>query len=134
MNEHKLVLIIDDDASIRELVRAILVEEGYLTATANHGAEALAFLEYLVPDLIISDMRMPVMDGWHFAMELRARHDNQVPLLVMTAAVDAAKRAAEVDAAGAISKPFDLDDLVQQVRATIGDGHRSPPRERSRGA
>ena len=87
---------------------------------AATGVEALLILDGDEPALVITDMRMPLMDGWQLAAELRARYADRVPLLVMTAAVDATQRAGEVGAAGTISKPFDLDDLVRAVHHLIG--------------
>ncbi len=127
--EQQTVLVIDDDAAIRDIVATLLTEEGYAVITAGSGEEALSQLEAVVPSLIITDMRMPVMDGWHFVAELHRRLDGKVPLLVMTAAVDAQQRAAEVDADGAISKPFDLDEFVASVQQLIGPAGRDPRAE-----
>jgi CheY-like chemotaxis protein len=55
------------------------------------------------------------MDGWTFAAELRRRHGDEVPVVVCTAAEDTARRAREVGAVGALSKPFELDDLLRLV-------------------
>jgi len=124
--EQQIVLVIDDDAAIRDIVATLLTEEGYAVITAGSGEEAFSHLEAVVPSLIITDMRMPVMDGWQFAAELHRRLDGEVPLLVMTAAVDAQQRATEVDADGAISKPFDLDEFVKSVQRLIGPAGRDP--------
>jgi CheY-like chemotaxis protein len=114
------ILVVDDDDPIRALVASVLQDEGYQVATAATGEEALAALEQGRPLLVITDMRMPVMDGWEFAAELRARFDEQIPLLVMTAAYDPEQRAAEIGASGTIGKPFDLDDLVRAVEKIVG--------------
>ena len=127
--EQQIVLVIDDDASIRDIVATLLTEEGYAVITAGSGEEALSHLEAVIPSLIITDMRMPVMDGWQFAAELHRRRDGEIPLLVMTAAVDAQQRAAEVDADGTISKPFDLDEFVASVQRLIGPAGRDPRAE-----
>ena len=124
--EQQTVLVIDDDAAIRDIVATLLTEEGYAVITAGSGEEALSHLEVVIPSLIITDMRMPVMDGWQFAAELHRRRDGEIPLLVMTAAVDAQQRAAEVDADDTISKPFDLDEFVASVKRLIGPAGRDP--------
>ena len=115
MEDEPTILVVDDDAAIRDIVATVLEEEGYTVVTAATGAEALAVLDGCRPALVLLDMRMPVMDGWEFAERLRAHYDNHVPLLVMTAAVDAAQRAAQVGAAGTLSKPFELHDLIRAV-------------------
>jgi len=67
------------------------------------------------PDVILLDMKMPVMDGWEFARVYRAAPGQHAPIVVVTAAADAAGRAAEVAADGHLPKPFDLDDLFRVV-------------------
>ncbi|MEA2641308.1 MAG: hypothetical protein QOF51_2702 [Chloroflexota bacterium] len=108
------VLVVDDDPDIREAVGRALEAEGYAVATARNGAEALAIVERELPDLVLLDMRMPVMDGWAFA---RAVEERSLPLVicVMTAATDAQVRAREINAAYVLSKPFDLEELLAVV-------------------
>jgi CheY-like chemotaxis protein len=110
----RAILVIDDDAAIRATVADILEAEGYAVAVATNGLEGLHAVERALPMLVLLDMRMPVLDGWGFARALQARRI-QVPILVMTAAQDARRWAQEVDAAGYIAKPFDLEDLVGAV-------------------
>lgn len=108
------VLVVDDEPDIRATVSAMLEIEGYAVEMASNGADALAAVETDVPDLILLDMRMPVLDGWGFASELR-RRGHEVPIVVMTAARDAARWAAEIAAAAFVSKPFRYDDLIGAV-------------------
>jgi len=112
------VLVVDDDADIRATVAAMLEIEGYRVAEAANGADALTVVETDPPDVIVLDMRMPVMDGWAFAAELR-RRDHPIPLVVMTAARDAARWAGEVAAATFVAKPFGYDDLVAAVEHAV---------------
>lgn len=109
------VLVIDDDPDMRDVVSQALEAFDYHVTTASNGEEGLAELERGLPDLILLDMRMPVMDGWTFAAELHRRHGNQVPVVVCTAAEDTASRAREVGAVDALGKPFELDDLLRLV-------------------
>ncbi|MBI2952919.1 MAG: response regulator [Chloroflexi bacterium] len=111
----RTVLVIDDDQDIVSLVAMVLEAEGYTVQTAADGREGLQKLERDMPDLILLDMKMPVMDGWEFAREFHARHDSKVPIVVLTAAADARRRAEEIGAQGWIGKPFDLDTLVVVV-------------------
>ena len=62
-------------------------------------------------------MKMPRMDGWEFVKVYRQRYDHRAPIIVLTAAQDAARRGADVNAAGYVAKPFDLDVLVDRVSA-----------------
>ena len=108
------VLVVDDEPGIRETVTAMLEIEGYDVSEARDGAEALAQVEARQPDVILLDMRMPVLDGWGFAAELRAR-ELAIPIVVMTAARDAARWAGEIAATAFVAKPFGFDDLLRAV-------------------
>lgn len=78
------------------------------------------------PQLILLDMRMPVMDGWTFARVLRERYGRRIPVVVVTAAEDSELRAAEVGADSHLGKPFELDqlyDVVEDMLPPEPDGH-----------
>jgi CheY-like chemotaxis protein len=109
------VLVVEDDPAIRMMVSDALGLEGYSVETAVNGADALRRIPSLLPAVVVLDMRMPVLDGWGFARECRARFDRRAAILVMTAAQDAARWAREIDAEGFVSKPFELDDLLSAV-------------------
>ena len=112
------VLIVEDDPVVREVVTTALADEGYAVTTAPHGVGALALLgqpERLPPDVILLDLRMPVMDGGVFVEEYRRMPGPHAPIIALTAAPDAAARAAEVQADAVMAKPFGLDDLLAQV-------------------
>lgn len=115
------ILIVDDDPSILEAVAEFLNMEGYQVRTALNGALALETVERSEPALVLLDMRMPVLDGWGFVRELNAR-GRRLPIMVMTAAQDARRWAEEVQAAGYVSKPFDLVDLLTAVERLAGPG------------
>ena len=113
--EAALVLVVDDERDIRSTVAEMLELEGYAVDEAANGADALVMVERHAPDVILLDMRMPVLDGWGFAAELR-RRGRQIPIVVMTAARDAARWADEIAASGALSKPFAFEELLRAVR------------------
>jgi len=69
-----------------------------------------------MPHLILLDMKMPIMNGWQFAIEYLDKHDHESPIVVMTAAADAEQRANDIHAIGWIAKPFDLDMLLGKVK------------------
>jgi CheY-like chemotaxis protein len=108
------VLIVDDEPDIRATVSAMLEIEGYHVDEAANGADALHAVERRIPDLILLDMRMPILDGWGFARELR-RRGHRTPIVVMTAARDASRWAAEIAASSFVAKPFGFDDLISAV-------------------
>jgi len=109
------VLVVEDDEGIREFVSMALADEGYDVAAAPHGAAALALVRQAQPNLILLDMRMPVMDGWEFSRAYRQTPPPHAPIIVLTAARDAADRAEQIDADGYLAKPFDVDDLLDLV-------------------
>ena|SRR5437764_162931 len=115
MGEPTRVLVVDDDAGIRDLLDLALAEAGYAVELAGDGAVALAMVDALAPDVILLDMRMPVLDGWAFAEAYRRRPGRRAPIVVMTAARDAPGSAAQIAAAAYLAKPFDLADLIACV-------------------
>jgi CheY-like chemotaxis protein len=114
------VLVVDDEPDIRDTVSAMLEIEGYAVGQAANGADALAVVERDPPDVILLDMRMPVLDGWGFASELR-RRGHPIPVVVMTAARDASRWASEIAARAWLSKPFRYDDLIGAVERARPD-------------
>ena len=109
------VLVVDDDPDIRLIVRETLEDEGCTVAEAPDGAAALEIARREQPAVILLDMKMPVMDGWTFAAAYRELPQPRAPVVVITAAQDAATRAVEVGADAHLGKPFDLDDLLRVV-------------------
>src|SRR5262249_16275379 len=109
------ILVVEDDPAIRTMVSDALGLEGYSVETAVNGADALRRIPTLLPPLVLLDRRMPVLAGWGFAGDFRARFARRAAILAMTAAQDAARWAREIDAEGFVSKPFELDDLLSAV-------------------
>jgi DNA-binding response OmpR family regulator len=115
-NTRTILLVIDDDEDLLWLMSDVLGDAGYAVETATDGCQGLDAVTRQAPDLILLDMKMPVMDGWQFARELRAHHDHAIPIIVVTAADDARRRAEEIGAVGWLGKPFDIESLVAVVR------------------
>lgn len=109
------ILVVDDDESILEMIEVALAFEGYQVETAPHGAAALERVREGQPDLILLDMRMPVMDGWEFSRRYRETGDGLAPIVVLTADRSAADSASQIAADAYLAKPFDLGDLLQVV-------------------
>jgi DNA-binding response OmpR family regulator len=115
-NSPDRILVVDDDPEIREFISWTLEEEGFAVSTAPNGAVALNLVRQTSPDLILLDMRMPVMDGWAFSQAYHQLPGQQAPIIVLTAATDAALFASQISANDYLPKPFDLDALVNKVR------------------
>jgi CheY-like chemotaxis protein len=115
-SDHCPVLIVEDDADLREMMAQLLSLEGYRAETASNGREALRYLERGdPPDVILLDLMMPIMDGWEFRR--RQVQDPQlahVPVVVLSA-LDPA-RAADLGGTAFLKKPLDFDRLLELVR------------------
>ena len=110
------VLIVDDDEGLLRLLRLILSND-YEVSTAINGSDALDVTRQKHPDVIVLDLRMPVLDGPGFFRELRARGDN-TPVLV-TSSFGARDAQRELGADGAIEKPFEPDALLAAVGSLL---------------
>jgi two-component system, chemotaxis family, chemotaxis protein CheY len=109
-----LVLVVDDDETIRATVSETLDMEGYPVRLAADGEEALRSVEERAPHIVLLDMRMPVLDGWGVARGL-AQRGLAPSILVMSAAADARRWAREIGASDVLPKPFELDELLALV-------------------
>jgi CheY-like chemotaxis protein len=110
------VLIVEDDADLREMMAQLLALEGYRAKTVANGQEALDYLKQEgVPELILLDLMMPVMDGWEFRRRLAEDPALASLPVVVLSALDQA-RAADVDGVAFLKKPLDFDRLVELVR------------------
>jgi two-component system response regulator MprA len=120
MSDPSRVLIVDDEPAVREALQRSLAFEGYTTATAGDGVEALAKLETYTPDAIVLDVLMPRMDGLTTARRLRAQGD-RVPILMLTARDTVGDRVSGLDAGADdyLVKPFELDELLARLRALL---------------
>jgi CheY-like chemotaxis protein len=110
------VLIVDDDSSLQRVFARFLAQEGFVAATASNGQEALKYLRGGgAADVILLDLRMPVMDGWAFRREQRADASlSGIPVIVLSGAD--AERVPELEAAAAFEKPASLTDVVSAIR------------------
>ena len=118
MQERK-ILIVDDEAGLRELVRINLEHEGFAVLQAENGALGLAMAREEQPDLVIMDVMMPEMDGWEACRQLR--EFSQVPVLMLTARVQSQDIVAGLDSGADdyLGKPFNMDELMARVRALL---------------
>ena len=114
------VLVVDDDAGVRDVIEQALTGEGYTVHAVTDGREALASLQHQHPDLILLDVNMPNVDGWQVLEELRAAAGRQTAVVVMTGGYEAQDRALSSGAQGFLGKPFELEDLLGTVEAHVG--------------
>jgi CheY-like chemotaxis protein len=110
----KRILVVDDDAGIRNVLATVLEDEGYEVRTAADGLEGLEEAQRSRPDVVILDFQMPNCDGPAFAERYRAA-PNPAPIILLTASHQVRARCGMVDADGCIGKPFDIDDLLRTV-------------------
>jgi CheY-like chemotaxis protein len=114
------ILVADDDPAIRMLVVRVLARRGYDVSTASDGADAIAQLDHNHFDLLVLDLMMPRVDGLGVISHLVTR-ENPTPILVMTAAVpDILRRLPQDRIARIITKPFDIDQLLQYAEEAVG--------------
>jgi CheY-like chemotaxis protein len=117
---------VDDDALIRETLATALSDEGYSVRVAADGRAALQTLNEWLPDLIVLDLMMPVMDGQAFRDAQRGHTiAGQIPVIILSAAHNIQSRAASLGAAAVFAKPFDLSILLDAVERAVTRA--SPP-------
>ena len=118
------ILLVEDDRSIRVALQGILEDEGYAVTAADNGRQALERLRSsAAPDLIVLDLRMPVMDGWEFRA---AQKDDpklaRIPVLAISA--DGSAKAAAIDAQAYLRKPLNMDALLNAIGRILGEADR----------
>jgi CheY-like chemotaxis protein len=116
--ETKSILVVEDDADIRDVLVEVLELEGYEIAVAGNGREALEHLRRAKrPDLILLDLMMPVMDGWQFRAEQRQNPEwAGIPVVILTAHGSSHLKANSNGVAGFLKKHVELEDLLATVK------------------
>ena len=118
------ILVVDDEPDLRFILRRIFEQAGHEVTDASHGAEAMECVRGSLPELVVTDMMMPVMDGYELIRLLRADPATaQIPILAVTGYGD---RADGTDVADALlAKPYDPDQILAAANtllASLGDG------------
>src|SRR5262245_60472537 len=113
----KSILIVEDDADIREAMALVLQDDGYTVARSANGSEALAYLHASPPpSLILLDLMMPVMDGWQFRQEQRRDPAlAPIPVVVVSADSHVRQKAEGIGAVDHLQKPVELERLLEMV-------------------
>lgn len=118
----KKVLVIDDDDKIRKMLTFLFLAKGFEVGSAENGLEALKVAEDLVPDVIIVDLMMPVMDGFEFCKRVREKSIfREVPLIVLSAltASEYREKIGPLDVYACVEKPFRSADIVQKAEEAL---------------
>ena len=123
MEPRKLILIVEDNEDARFVFSAILNYDGYRIVEANDGGGGVACALEHLPDLIITDIDMPVMDGFEAARRIRAdAHTARIPIVAITGHEFTAAQQAEADALfdGCFTKPMQPSRVLAEVQRLIG--------------
>jgi CheY-like chemotaxis protein len=121
----RTLLVVDDDADLRETLQEVLGDAGFSVLTAHHGAHALELLQTLPtpPALVLLDMMMPVMDGRAFLARVREDPCRAgLRVVIFSASVDVARTALELGAAGYLRKPVSVEGLLDLIERQLVDG------------
>ena len=122
----KKILVVDDKANVRTLVREYLSEQGFLVATAENGRMALYAARQEKPDLILLDIMMPEMDGFEF---IRAyRKEAETPIILLTARLEESDKVVglELGADDYVTKPFSMRELVARIHSVLRRSSANP--------
>lgn len=110
----KRVLVVEDDPNLRTVIRIVLEPMGYQVVEAIHGADALNLMSAGVPDIVLADLKMPVMDGYELVRRMRTHRDlMSVPVVIITGRSEA-KYSGELGDF-VLVKPFEARDLVNAI-------------------
>jgi DNA-binding response OmpR family regulator len=115
----KTILVVDDKASVRTLVKDYLLEKGFQVVTAENGREALFVARHEKPDLILLDIMMPEMDGYEFIPAYRK--EATTPIILLTAKMEESDKVVglELGADDYVTKPFGMRELLARIRAVL---------------
>ena len=117
MREGRRILIVEDDADLREALSDVLRDEGYEVTSAADGQEALDRLRREArPSLILLDLTMPVMSGWQFRAEQSRDPDlSEIPVVVLSAGEHLAEQMIAIGIDEFVHKPIELDHLLKKI-------------------
>lgn len=115
------VLVVDDEPTVREVIRRYLERDGYAVREAADGPAALTEIEGNSPDLVVLDLMLPGLDGVAVTRQVRASQAKSVPIIMLTAKGETADRIYGLDSGADdyVSKPFSPQELVSRIRAVL---------------
>ncbi len=119
MGEHLRILVVDDESQITRVLRMSLTAQRYDVRVANEGEAAIEIMKDWTPDLVITDLQMPRMDGLTLCKEIRTR--SGVPIIVLSVKGDDVTKVKALDlgADDYVTKPFSMNELLARVRANL---------------
>jgi two-component system, OmpR family, KDP operon response regulator KdpE len=119
MNERRRILVVDDEPQITRVLRTSLSSQGYDIRVANDGETALEIMKDWTPDLVITDLSMPNMDGLELCRRLRV--GTKIPIVVLSVRGEERTKVQALDAGADdyVTKPFGIEELLARVRATL---------------
>lgn len=123
METKPLILVVEDEPSILKNLSTILTISGYSTLTANNGQEAIELLQFHTPNLIISDVMMPLVDGFALLQKVKSiQHLSQIPFCFLTARADVLDidNGLSLGANHYITKPFLAKDVIEMAKKLLG--------------
>jgi two-component system, chemotaxis family, chemotaxis protein CheY len=117
----RVVLVVEDDESIRNVITDILEERGFRVLAAANGADALDYVGTTRPDVMVLDLLMPVMHGWDF-METYAERTGgeRIPIVVVSVNTALPRSFNRFGVHSVVAKPFDVDELLESVERAVG--------------
>jgi two-component system, OmpR family, KDP operon response regulator KdpE len=120
--EKPKILVVDDEAQIARVLKTTLSARGYSVRTASDGDDAVQVMKAWTPDLVITDLRMPNMDGVELCRHLRAK--SGIPIIVLSVRSEERAKVEALDAGADdyVTKPFSVDELLARVRAALRRG------------
>ena len=125
----RTILVVDDEFGTVEVLVAALEDEGYRALTAANGRRALEILEENIPDLIVSDFMMPLMDGAALVQAMRSNPEyRDIPVIMMSAAPEAALRKHLDGYEAFLRKPFRVPALLERIATVLNRPRSSSPR------
>ena len=119
MSEHRRILVVDDEPQITRVLRTSLSSQGYDIRVANDGETALEIMKDWTPDLVITDLSMPNMDGLELCRRLRL--STKIPIIVLSVKGEEKTKVQALDAGADdyVTKPFGIEELLARVRASL---------------
>lgn len=117
--KNETILVVDDEANIRDLARMYLEKDGYRVDTVTNGADALTYIKQTPPTLMVLDLMLPGIDGWEVCRQVRS--NSNLPILMLTARDDDIDKIVglEMGADDYLTKPFNPRELVARIRAIL---------------
>src|SRR5579871_2602030 len=117
--EKSKILVVDDEPQITRVLKTTLSAQGYAIRTASDGLEAVRAMEEWPPNLLLTDLKMPKMDGVELTRHVRSR--SAVPIIVLSVRGDESSKVAALDAGADdyVTKPFGVNELLARIRAAL---------------